>query len=300
MYRSRVSSFNHAQLLTHGNPIGLSAMTARLNGAAADSAEAVCTGDGQVLFSQAQHTIGERSAHLSYITPEPGDGHPGLPALLEFMCIRAGEMGAANLLAEVRESGHLLEDFRRSGFNIVGWETVWRLPMDPRLANTRADKPSWKKLAAREESAVRSLYCALVPPILQAVEPYRSDVANTLVYKHAGEVQAFVECFSGPKGIYLMPVIHPSLENPEEMLTELVEIFSPFEKPVYLQMRSFQAWLTTFLENMGAETSVHFALMSHRLAVRQYVVEENQELVVKAHRVQTTSPIVQKISRIGQ
>jgi hypothetical protein len=300
MYRSRVSSFNHAQLLTHGNPIGFSAIATRLNDAAAGTADAVCSGDDKMLMAQVQHSLGDRSARLNYITPEPFENHPGLAALLDFLCIRAGEMGAANLLAEVRESGGLIESFRRSGFTICGWETIWRFPMNSSQSVNGSDGSSWKRMQTREESAVRSLYTSLVPPILQSVEPYRGDPSATLVWKANGDIQAMVEVTSGSRGIYLMPVIHPSLEEPAAMLSALAGSFVQSSRPVYLQMCSFQAWLTTFLEAMEAETSAHFALMSHRLAIPQFVAEEAPELVVKNRRVQTTSPIVQKISRIGQ
>jgi hypothetical protein len=170
------------------------------------------------------------------------------------------------------------------------------------LGEERADKAaiSWKKASHKEESAVRTLYTTLVPPILQTIEPYRSNIENTLVYKQANEILAFAVSIEGPKGIYLIPVIHPSLEDPGEMLTELVNLYARFGKPVYLQMRSFQAWLTSFLEGMNAETTAHFALMAHRLAIPQYVTEEQPELVVNHHRVPATSPIVQKNSQIGQ
>ncbi len=299
MYRSRVSSFNHAQLLTHGNPIGFTAITTRLNDAAAGSVEAVCSGDEQRLFAQAEHSLGDRSARLNFITPEPIEDHPGLTALLEFMCIRTGEMGAANLLAEVRESSQLLEVFRRSGFNICGWETIWRFPMDYSMGRDGQEN-GWIRASSKDESVVRSLYTTLVPPILQTVEPYQSDIAHTLLYRQGNELLACVMSVIGPRGIYLKPVIHPSQNDPAKMLAELADLYTSLGKPVYLQMRSFQAWLTAFLEDMKAESTTHFALMSHRLAILQYAAEEQPELVVKHRRVQTTSPIVQKNSQIGQ
>jgi len=65
-------------------------------------------------------------------------------------------------------------------------------------------------------------------------------------------------------------------------------------------MRSYQAWLTSFLEQMEASVSVHFDLMSHRLAVAQYAAVEQNGLVVNNRHAETTAPIVQKTSRIGQ
>jgi hypothetical protein len=299
MYRSRVSSFNHAQLLTHGNPIGLSALATRLNDSSAGSVEAICTTDDDPLIAQAHHVLGERSAHLIFITPEPDPDSPCLPALLDFLSIRAGEMGAANLLAEVRESSQLFESFRHCGFTIYGWETVWRLPMSspqPDGVNTA----SWKPFSAKDESAIRALYHALVPPLVQTSEPYCSSDTNRLVYRKNGEIVAFVESQAGSKGIYLMPIIHPSLEDPLQMLAELRHLFRASGKPVYLQMRSYQAWLTAPLEAMAAETSVHFALMARRLAVPVYAAVEQRRPALENRRPETTLPIINKISPRGQ
>jgi hypothetical protein len=121
-----------------------------------------------------------------------------------------------------------------------------------------------------------------------------------MVYLQNGDILAVVESLSGPKGIHLMPIIHPSLEEPGTMLKELHDIFGSSDKPLYLQMRSYQAWLTPFLEKMEASVAVHFALMSHRLAVPQYAVVEQNGLVVKNRRAETTAPIINKTSRFGQ
>jgi hypothetical protein len=299
MYRSRVSSFYHAQLLTGGNPIGFSALAARLNDSFPANAEVVCTTDGSELMAQVQHSPGERSARLVFIAPDPKSDNPALLPLLEYLCVCAGEMGAVNLLAEVREADQTIETFRRGGFSIYGWETIWRLPSQPSETETE-EITGWRLATSKDESSVRSLYHTLVPPLVQTAEPYRANVPGRMVYLQNGEMLAFVESLIGSKGIYITPVIHPSLKDPGGMLAELHELFSSTGKPVYLQMRSYQAWLTSFLEQMEASVTVHFALMSHRLAIAQYAAVEQNGLVVNNRHAETTAPIVQKTSRIGQ
>jgi hypothetical protein len=300
LYRNRVSSFYHAQLLTQGNPIGLSALATRLHDATASSIEAICSSDDDIpLIAQAQHTLGDRSARLTFITPEPEENHPGLPAMLDFLTIRAGEMGAANLLAEVRETSHLIEPFRRCGFTIYGWETIWRLPAVSGSLNHGANS-SWKNLSSQDESAVRNLYHTLVPPLVQTMEPFIARQPNRLVYQENGDTLAFVESRVGIKGIYLIPFIHPSLQSTDAMLAELQHLFMSTGKPVYLQMRSYQAWLTVFLEQMRAETTVHFALMARHLALPEYAAVEQNHLAIENRRPETTAPIVNKSSRSGQ
>lgn len=299
MYRSRVSSFYHAQLLTGGNPIGFSALAARLNDSFPVSAEVVCTDDGSELMAQVQHSPGERSARLVFIAPDPKSDNPALLPLLEYLCVCAGEMGAVNLLAEVREADQTIETFRRGGFSIYGWETIWRLPSQT-SESEMVEKSGWRLAALKDESSVRSLYHTLVPSLVQTAEPYRANVPGRMVYLQNGEILAFVESLIGSKGIHLMPVIHPSLKEPGTMLNDLRALFSGANKPVFVQMRSYQAWLTCFLEKMEASVTVHFALMSHRLAIAQYAAVEQNGLVVNNRHAETTAPIVQKTSRIGQ
>ena len=299
MYRSRVSSFYHAQLLTGGNPIGFSALAARLSDDTPNSAEVVSSTDGCELMAQVQHSPGERSARLVFITPDPKTDNPALPPLLEYLCVCAGEMGAVNLLAEMRESDQTIEAFRRSGFCIYGWETIWRLPAQAAELE-RGKATGWRQASPKDETRVRSLSHTLVPPLVQTAEPYQANSTSRLVYQQNDEILAFVESLIGPKGIFLTPVIHPSLNDPGAMLNELHSLFSGADKPIFVQMRSYQAWLTTFLEQMEASVTVHFALMSHRVAVAQYAAVEQNGLVVNNRHAETTAPIVQKTSQIGQ
>ncbi len=299
MYRSRVSSFYHAQLLTGGNPIGLSALAARLNDDIPLRVEAVCTTEGCELMAQVQHFPGERSARLVFIAPDPKNDNPALPPLLEYLCVCAGELGAMNLLAEVREADQTIDTFRICGFSIYGWETIWRLPSQVSEANA-GENCGWRQATLKDESCVRSLHRTLVPPLVQTAEPYQGSAAGRMVYLQKGEILAVVESMAGPKGIHLMPIIHPSLEDPRTMLRELHGIFGRSDKPLYLQMRSYQAWLTPFLEQMEASVAVHFALMSHHLAVAQYAIAEQNGLVVNNRSAETSAPIIHKTSRIGQ
>lgn len=217
--------------------------------------------------------------------------------LLDFLCIHAGEMGALNLLAEVKDSDPLLELLRKSGFGIYGWETIWRLPQKSTNSTGDAQK-NWHRMTSLDEPAVRSLYQTLVPPLVQASEVYSGADVPRLIYKNTrGETIAYVESLSGPKGIYLKPIIHPAIENIDNLLAGLIGIFQDLGKPVYLQMRSYQAWITPALENLGASTTVHFALLVRHLAVSQFATANNRVLNLDKRQAETTSaPIIQKMN----
>jgi hypothetical protein len=151
-------------------------------------------------------------------------------------------------------------------------------------------------MTPQDEPAVRTLYQTLVPPLVQTAEPYPGPDVRRLVYRYNGEMIAYIESNSGPRGIYLKPIIHPAAENPLELLSETIKLFQGLGKPVYLQMRSYQAWLTPFLEELKAETSIHFALMVRRLAVLQYSPAKVQRLRLENRQTETSATIVQKMA----
>lgn len=257
----------------------------------------VCEGDREhsILIGQVQHYLGERSAHLTFLLPVDSLPHPGLAKILDDLSIRAGEMGAINVLAEVKDSEPFFEDFRRCGFSIYGWETIWQLPR--RINDGHSTEYSWEVMTSLDEPDVRGLYQTLVPPLVQTVEPYSGANVRRLIYRHNGELLAYVESSSGPQGIYLKPVFHPGADMSPELLVELTKIFQGLGRPVYLQMRSYQAWLTSFLEEMNAETRHHFALLVRHLAIAQYATANAQRVAVGHRQTETSAPITQKITQ---
>ena len=214
-------------------------------------------------------------------------------ALLDDLAARAGEMGATHLLAEVQDTDPVLETVRRSGFSIYGWETIWKLPA--KVPANKKDTQNWEMMTSIDEPAVRSLYQTLVPPLVQSAEPYSGADVRRLVFRNNGEMVAYVESDSGSKGIYLKPIIHPAVEAPEELLLELVKIFQGLGKPVYLQMRSYQAWMTPFLEILEAETTVHFALMVRHLAISQYATAPVRRVRLEHRQPETMAQTAQKM-----
>lgn len=291
-----MTCLNHSLLLTHGSPVSFSAALSRFD-ISDESFTAVspAADDLPPLFGQVQHSLGGRSARLTYVLPSVPEAHPALPAILDELAARAGEMGAANLLAEANDGDAALEALRKASFSIYGWETVWMLPAKP----PKGTEPLhlWEPMTAQDEPNVRSLYQTLVPPLVQTAEPYPGPDVRRLIYRNHGEMVAYVESSGGPKGVYLKPIIHPAAENPQDLLMELVQIFQDLGRPVYMQMRSYQAWLTPFLSDLNAITSLHFALMVRHLAVAQYATAAPKRLRLEHRQTETSAPIVQKITQ---
>ncbi len=203
-------------------------------------------------------------------------------------------MGALNILAEIEESHLLFELLRDTGFCVYSWESIWKLPTEK---NNFAQKNYWQIPDVVDENYVRTLYQTLVPPLVQNAEPFTNGGSPRLVYKKDTDILAYVESMSGHEGIYLMPVIHPSVENIQLLLEDLICQFKGLGKPVFLQVRSYQAWLSEGLTALKAEPSPRFALLVKHLAVNQY------SKVIAAHRsrsdqrqAEPTAPILQNCS----
>ncbi len=221
---------------------------------------------GRKFFSQVIHPPDSRSAHFSFLTPDLIQNEEDLLSLIDFLSFQAGEMGALNVLAEIEESHVLFETLRHAGFCVFSWESIWRLPGD-----IHADIPTtkWNPPATTDLNTVRCLYQTLVPPLVQNAEPFRNGETPRLLYKNNGDALAYVESMGGSAGTYLVPLIHPSVEDVGPLLVDLISRFQGSGKPLYMQVRSYQAWLSDALAELKAEPSPRFALMVKHLAVGQ-------------------------------
>lgn len=252
--------------------------------------------DGRnLLAGQVTYNIGERSARMTYLLPDDFPPHFELTEIIEYLCYHAGCMGAIHLLAEVPETHPAFELFRRANFSVYCWQNIYRFPSNA-PAKSRY-KALWSKAELQDEIPVRGLYQTVVPPLVQAAEPFSTDYTPRLVVRQKGEIMAFVECVAGPHGIFLKPVIHPSAENVSDLLSDLVFHFQNLGKPVYFPVRSYQSWISDTLAELGGENSPRYAQMVKHLAAS--VPAENGSLVrnrLETRSAEPTASIVQKMS----
>ncbi len=245
-------------------------------------------------FCQVTHQADEKSAHFTFLIAQNLADEQGLPALWDTLCSQSGEMGAVNVLVELEESSRLFDSLRKAGFTPYGWEAAWRLPRGG--DSSRATDKFWKIAQPGDESAIRVLYQSLVPPIVQAAEGLTNGGSRRLVYRKEQELLAYVECANGPKGIYLKPLIHPAATELQPLLTDLAAQFAELGQPVYLQVRSYQAWLLDALQNLGAESSDHFTLLVKHLAILQRNgVTASQRQMKDNRQIEPSTPIVQNM-----
>ena len=259
-YRRDVLPLDSARTLTRGNPLGAVALLAYLN-PRRHLYTAICTGDGLSLMGQVVQSEGETFARLTFLAPNELLGAGEAP-LLEHLSGQAGEWGALHLLAEVDERAKAFKSLRQAGFSMYAWQRVWKLT----TPKTDVGK-SWQAAGSRDLVAVQSLYSQLVPALIQPVEVMPRKPGG-LVCRANGKIQAYVGLTYGPAGIWVQPLIHPDAEAVPERITALFHnLPDRRERPVYVCVRSYQAWLEGVLEDLGASAGPRQAVMVKHLTV---------------------------------
>lgn len=247
------------------------------------------------LIGHVQYTAGSRSARLIFLMPEDGLAQPELVHLVERLATQAGEWGAFHLLAEVEENSCALEGLRRSGFLVYAWQRIWQF--SAAAANSKHDRSLWQPAASIDEIGIRSLYQSLVPPLVQSAEPLTTRRLSGWVYRQDGEILAYVEGIYGSHGIYLLPLIHPAVENVSQVLTNLLAHQQNwFGRPIYMTIRSYQAWLETVVRDLECQIGPRQALMVKHLVLHQRAFQSNRHSVLEKYATETTAPMVQNSS----
>ncbi len=244
------------------------------------------------LIGQMQYASGERSARLVYLMPGKALDDIGLVYLLENMAAQAGAWGAFHLLAEIEEDSIAMDGVRRSGFSVYAWQRIWQF--HPEIENHANEAILWHPATSLDENVIRSLYQSLVPPLVQSAEPLTSRRLQGWVYRHEGEVMAYIEGIYGPRGVYLQPLIHPAVENVSHVIANfLVRQPGLLNRPVYVAVRSYQAWLETVVRDLECQVGPRQALMVKHLVIQQRAaVLAARHSVLEKYTPEPTVPLV--------
>lgn len=280
-YRRQVVCTDSAQALTHGSPVGPMGFISRLNPMVGIYTCIRPPSDGTtMLVGQMQYAAGDRSAHIVFLMPDESLNQPGVSEVLDRLAVKAGSWGAFHLLAEVEENSCAIEGLRRSGFSVYAWQRIWKYL--PREARPESNGHSlWQRATSIDEVMIRNLYQSLVPPLVQSAEPLTSQNLPGWVYRQDGEILAYVEGTYGSQGIYLQPLIHPGVEDVNRVLANLLAYQrNPSGRPIYIAIRSYQAWLDTVVRDLECEVTPRQALM-----VKHLVVQQRAALKLSPHSV---------------
>ncbi len=218
----------------------------------------------QPIISQFMHVWDSPFSYLTFLAPQSALESPRVSALIEYMTVLSGERGALRLLADVDERTQVFEILHRYGFAIYTRQRVWQ------MTKTLSQSPSvssWRGATSRDVIPIRSLYNNLVPALVQQAEPFSTRLPRGLVCYQKGDLLAYVELIRGRRGIWAHPFVHPDAENvPERFIDLLNKIPGRRTRPVYFCVRSYQSWLESLLEELGAEAGLRQAVMMKQLA----------------------------------
>jgi hypothetical protein len=251
----------------------------------------LCTDDcgfEKPLIGQVMHTSNSSFARLSFLAPKEALDSNTFSHLLEYMFVQVGERGAYYLLAEVDEQSTAFETLRQNSFAIYARQRIWQLEGDP--AGEIQSTP-WRAGIDQDLIAVRSLYNNLVPGLVQQVEQPPTDHLKGPVYDQGDSLMAYIEIKYGTRGIWVQPFIHPDAENIGDRLADLfLNLPNRRSRPIYICVRSYQSWLESHIENLGAEASPLQSVMVKHLAVTKKVTQSLPLRALEAGHPEATAP----------
>jgi hypothetical protein len=259
-FRQAILPLDSARLLTRGNPLGTTALLSYLN-PRRNLHTALASENGASLMGQIILNEGETSARLTFLAPADKVNGLTLP-LLDHLTSQAGEWGALYVLAELDEDSLAFKRLRQAGFAMYAWQRVWKLP----LFTGQSGKNPWRRAEEQDWLAVQFLHAQIVPALLQPLENLPKQASGLVCFAEDG-LQACAMFSSGPKGIWLLPLVLPDSNCfPAQIHTLVRAVGNWNNRAVYMCVRSYQAWLEATLEELGAEAGPRQAVMVKRLA----------------------------------
>ncbi len=265
-FRDDAIGLDTARTLTRGNPLGAVGLFAYVN-PARHIYSAIVNGEEESVLGGIIHSRNETFAKLLFIAPASQLDHPELPELLENLSVQAGSWGAFHVLAEVDERSDAFVALRRAGFSVYAWQRMWDVS-----AIAQADRSfEWMRVKSVHVPSVQSLYHQIVPPLLQPFEP---QPKSPLGWMSNEGVKCYVSATQGVYGIVLLPLIHPEAIDVSAKLASLISTLPDRRnRPIYVCVRSYQAWLEPVLADLGAQGADRQAVMVKHLA---HLVKEEQ------------------------
>jgi hypothetical protein len=258
-FRDQAIGLDTARTLTRGNPLGAVGLFAYVN-PVRHIYSAIVNGTEESVLAGIIHSRNATFARLLFIAPSSQVDHPELPALIDNLAEQAGAWGAFHVLAEVYETSDAFVALRKSGFSVYAWQRMW--DVSAIAGPSRAF--DWLRVKTVHMPAIQSLYYQIVPPLLQ---PMESQPKTALGWMCNAGVRSYVSASQGVYGIVLSPLIHPEATDVSEKLASLIcKLPDRRNRPVYVCVRSYQAWLEPVLADLGARGAERQAVMVKHLA----------------------------------
>lgn len=257
-FRDEAVGLDTSRTLTRGNPLGAMGLFSYVN-PARHIYSAIANGEDDAVLGGIIHTRDETFAKLYYLAPSSQLDHPNLPDLIENLSEQAGTWGAFHVLAEVNETNGAFVSLRRSGFSVYAWQRMWDVS---KIAESDSSF-AWTRVKSIHLPSMQNLYHQIVPPLLHPVEAQPKAAVGWMCNEGA---KCYVSTSYGMHGIVLIPLIHPEATNVSEKLSALIsKLPDRRNRPVYICVRSYQAWLEPVLADLGAKAAERQAVMVKHL-----------------------------------
>jgi len=285
-FRDEAVGLDTARTLTRGSPLGAMRLLSYVN-PARHIYGAIADGGNESVLGGIIHSSDETFAKLLYLAPSSQLDHPALPELIENLSVQAGSWGAFHVLAEVDETSDAFVALRKAGFSVYAWQRMWEVS-----EVTESDSSfEWTRVRSVHLPSVQSLYHQIVPPLLQPVEPQPKSPLGWMCNEG---VKCYVSVAHGGYGIVLTPLIHPEATGVSAKLAALIgNLPDRRNRPVYVCVRSYQAWLEPVLADLGAKAGERQAVMVKHLV---HMVKEAQ--VARATQPRAASVQPSRVSRV--
>ena len=267
-FRDEAVGLDTARRLTRGNPLGAVGLLSYVN-PARHIYGAIANGGKKSVLGGIIHSPEETFAKLLYLAPASQLAHPDLPELIESLAAQAGAWGAFHVIAEVDERSDAFVSLRKAGFSVYAWQRMWDVS-DITEAGQEFD---WIRIKSVHLPSVQSLYHQIVPQLMHPMEP-QPRASNGWMCNEG--VKCYVSMTQGVYGMVLSPLIHPEATNVGEKLASIIaNLPDRRNRPVYICVRSYQAWLEPVLADLGARGADRQAVMVKHLA---HLVKEEQSV----------------------
>ena len=259
--RDEAIGLDTARTLTRGNPLGAVGLFSYVN-PVRHIYSALANGEEALVLGGVIHSRADTFARLLYLAPASQLDHPNLPELIENLSVQAGEWGAFHVLAEVDETSDAFVPLRKAGFSVYAWQRIW--DVSEVAEQVPAESEAWSRVRSIHLPAVQGLYHQIVPPLLHPIE---SQPKSPIGWLSNDGAKCYVNVTHGTYGIVLGPLIHPESRDVGTKLAALIShLPDRRNRPVYVCVRSYQAWLEPVLADLGAKPGPRQAVMVKHLA----------------------------------
>lgn len=275
-YRDKVLLLDSRRALTRGNPLGASSFISYLNLKRRIYTAIIEDEKKEEFMGGIIQRAEETFARLAYLAPA------NVPfALIDHLSAHAGKWQAHQIVAEIDEDSPTFQSLRHCGFAVYSRQRIWDLSEVSLSTNSSSSSSRWRIQKDVDLIPIQNLQREIVPPLLQQVESFTHS-SNGLICQ-AEELLAYVDITYGSQGIFLRPLIHPNTDDMhEKLLSLLVSLSNHRELPVYLCVRSYQAWIEPVLEEIGAKSGTRQAVLVKHLLSK---VRKEKTVSVRGEKV---------------